>query len=509
MTGLVGWVAVGGGALNDNQRNWLAHVPGLIDKTSDLSALDAPRTYVDTTDAELDLFGTTAVSDSALENGTYSSSAHTIVDADGEFLVFRLTADDDIRNYSAEVVFGVDTWYITSFKQLHTTATYDYYGTEIYAPLTSVLTPQYHELDDGGTHFRGTVDAEKVVIDASGFDGNLDSTITDVAALATAVDDLSTSGGGGGGDDALGVPVELFSANVDLTTADTFSLAHTAVVDDDVEWILLNGGGLTASRPSPAQCQWVNADLWRALTVSPSGAIVTVATGLNIRDFPGHSANIGQSFGRDLMLGRTSTNQILISADSTGEDLFPLTVWTVTPVTTGGGTGGQSSTSSVRDIVGTDVPLTVVAKTTSWTASTANSLLTFASTDISDIDRIEFVLNVADAFELAFHITPEMIERVGYSTTAAYPITVVDADRLDCLAWSGRSGGGQRNQNYPTLRPSHSFLNTRRTLSNEHVFAIFLVSNTAEDALVGVRILTRSTSANCDFAYGKVYHHGS
>ena len=48
------------------------------------------------------------------------------------------------------------------------------------------------------THFRGESDAENVALDTSGFDGtgNLDTTITDVQALAGAVDGLAAGGSG-------------------------------------------------------------------------------------------------------------------------------------------------------------------------------------------------------------------------------------------------------------------------------------------------------------------------
>ena len=190
--------------------------------------------------AGLALFSTTAPTDAALESATYTTGAHTVGATDGTFLVFRIIVGDDIRDYSAELVMPPDDWRVTSFVQLHTTNTYGYYGTEVYAPLTTVVTPQKHMLEAGSTHYRGGTLANKTVIDASGFSTNLDDTITDTQLLADAVDALSTGGGGGGG--SFTSTLILDEGSINDSTVSRLGLTENIAVGHLIEFTINTAG---------------------------------------------------------------------------------------------------------------------------------------------------------------------------------------------------------------------------------------------------------------------------
>ena len=148
------------------------------------------------------------------------------------------------------------------------------------------------------------------------------------------------TGGGGGGVGGAGFqPANLFSGDIAITTSDQWVAAGTTPVPSDAEWILFNGGKIAdAVDDAPnADWKWINAADWRLLVAAAAGDSFADGSGMPFAEWV--IGDIGSpSFARrDVLIGRTATNTVLIASRDDDEDFAGAQIKYVTA--TSGSTG--------------------------------------------------------------------------------------------------------------------------------------------------------------------------
>ena len=125
--------------------------------------------------------------------------------------------------------------------------------------------------------------------------------------------------GGGGGSSST---TELWTGDIAVGTSNTWVAAGTDVVPSTATWLLFNGGTLTSGTDdgAPADWKWVNATAWRGLTASTATSTVSDGTAMQFAEWPSTDVGSTNFTRRDVKIGRTSTNTVLIASMDAGED---------------------------------------------------------------------------------------------------------------------------------------------------------------------------------------------
>ena len=146
---------------------------------------------------------------------------------------------------------------------------------------------------------------------------------------------LSLGGGGAGGGVADGVATvsanlglnELFSESANFATAVTFIQPSTEVVPADAALILVNFGKDRSGAAMESGIWFlVPAVWWRSITAT-TATTITLDTARLLRDFVVDTAS-GTPASRDLYIGRTADDQVLVASRDITEDAYDLTVYT-------------------------------------------------------------------------------------------------------------------------------------------------------------------------------------
>lgn len=190
-------------------------------------------------------------------------------------------------------------------------------------------------LVDGAQH---THDGENVNIDASGFSGNLDGSVTDVQLLADAVDTLAASGGGG--DFASAGRISLASATPVITTeqANKTMLYYTPFRGNKVTF--LDGTTLSFSELSLNMSAWDKNCLHDIFRYNNSGAVAIeglswgISTAYNITAASAADPVV-ITFTAAVGTNPFSVNDIIGIQDITGNigsDVLQKNIWQVTAI---------------------------------------------------------------------------------------------------------------------------------------------------------------------------------
>ena len=190
---------------------------------------------------------------------------------------------------------------------------------------------------------------------------------------------------------------DLWSGDIDITTANQWKALGTEAVPSNATWLLWNGGKLsddTNDGPS-GQWTWINAATWRALTADTADTTPDDGTGMLIVEWA--SPDIGDGTPgfdrRDLVIGRTSSNIPLITSTNTGEDFYGASLKYITQaVSTPGGGGGASSFSDLSgSIADSQVPSSFTRDTELASlvddVTISGTTLTLTLQDGSTVDR--------------------------------------------------------------------------------------------------------------------------
>ena len=166
---------------------------------------------------------------------------------------------------------------------------------------------------------------------------------------------LLLAGLGGSGADASS-EAELWTGNIAISTAHQWNAAGTVAVPDAATWILWNGGKLAAAADDApnADWKWINAADWRALTAAAVGDALADGTGMLFTEWVTSDISPSPSFSRrDVAIGRTATNTVLISSGDASEDFVGASIRYVTGI---GGTAaaGADGTIVVANPSGSD-----------------------------------------------------------------------------------------------------------------------------------------------------------
>ena len=180
-----------------------------------------------------------------------------------------------------------------------------------------------------------------VVANPSGTDG------TDLTRITIGEDNYNIAGGSDGGDSS----VELWTGDLDIGTSNQWVAAGTDAVPDSAEWILFNGGALTSDTDDApnADWKWINAADWRLLTAASAAQAVADGTGMLFVDWVSNDISTTNFTRRDVKIGRTSTNTVLVAVMDASEDLTGAAIRYVT------GVGGTAVAANPTGTDGTDL----------------------------------------------------------------------------------------------------------------------------------------------------------
>ena len=201
--------------------------------------------------------------------------------------------------------------------------------------------------------------------------------------------------------EAISTEVELWTGDIAVTSSNTWVAAGTDVVPDGATWILFNGGKLTSAVDDapPGDWKWINAADWRALTSASSGDTVADETAMQFAEWPSTDVASTNFTRRDVKIGRTSTNTILITSMDAGEDFSGATIKYVTGIGGGGNNVSINADGDEITIDGTTTTLSGATDTdTTYTLNFENGSLDLetdgsgtASVDLNLPYDIEFV----------------------------------------------------------------------------------------------------------------------
>ena len=189
------------------------------------------------------------------------------------------------------------------------------------------------------------------------------------SASGAATELLLTAGTSGGG--AGSNSVELWTGDIAVGTSNTWAAAGTDAVPSTARWILFNGGTLTddVDDGAPADWRWINATDWRALTAASSGDTVADGTAMQFAEWPSTDVASTNFTRRDVKIGRTSTNTVLITSMDAGEDFAGAAIRYVTGFA--GGSGGGSDLAVQEE--GTEVASAATVLNFTGTGATATA----------------------------------------------------------------------------------------------------------------------------------------
>ena len=122
-------------------------------------------------------------------------------------------------------------------------------------------------------------------------------------------------------------PEDIFSGNLNFISADSFMALPTGsiAVPSTAIWLYFNFGSSNTTNPSAAVWYTMLASEWRSLDAATTGTGYTTDQIRTIRDFF-QTSTTGSSIARDLRIGRTSSNEILLSTDNASEDAYGLSI---------------------------------------------------------------------------------------------------------------------------------------------------------------------------------------
>ena len=188
-----------------------------------------------------------------------------------------------------------------------------------------------------------------VVANPSGTDG------TDLTRITIGEDNYNIAGGSDGGDSS----VALWTGDLDIGTSNQWVAAGTDVVPAAAEWILFNGGALTSDADDApnADWKWINAADWRLLTAASASDAVADGTGMLFVDWVSNDISTTNFTRRDVKIGRTSTNTVLVAVMDASEDLTGATIRYVT------GVGGTAVAANPTGTDGTDLTRITIGPT--------------------------------------------------------------------------------------------------------------------------------------------------
>ena len=184
--------------LSDAEHHDLNATPGLIAKTADLKVeVVGERVWGNVTDLAEGGF----VSEDSGNLGPVHaavlayvlSKLATSADANNNFVYIRIPVARDSRDYRIRQNGSLGEFFITSWDHVGVHENFDYFRSRHNLFATYAVTIQFDSAAATQTHFRGVTDADKVIVDATGFDGNLAPTDVDVQKVAQKVDDLDLS----------------------------------------------------------------------------------------------------------------------------------------------------------------------------------------------------------------------------------------------------------------------------------------------------------------------------
>ena len=145
-----------------------------------------------------------------------------------------------------------------------------------------------------------------------------------------------------------GASTELWTGDIAVGTANQWVAAGTDAVPATAKWILFNGGALTSGGDdgAPADWKWINAAAWRLLTADTTGTSVTDGTAMQFAEWPSTDIESTNFTRRDVKIGRTSTNTVLITSMDAGEDFNGAAIRYITGF--GGVSGGIEELDSTQ-----------------------------------------------------------------------------------------------------------------------------------------------------------------
>ena len=151
--------------------------------------------------------------------------------------------------------------------------------------------------------------------------------------------------------DGVASTTELWTGDIAVSTSNQWVAAGTDAVPDSAKWILFNGGKLAAADDDGpnADWKWINATDWRALTAASAGDAVADGTGMLFVDWVTGDIATTSFVRRDVKIGRTATNSILITSMDAGEDFAGAKIRYVSSVSAGAASSFSDLTGTIAD----------------------------------------------------------------------------------------------------------------------------------------------------------------
>ena len=182
--------------LSHHDRGLLVQIPRLGELASDLREKDATRVWEAPANSNhgMAVFtGLVTPTDAEIEAATYVTPLDTLANTTTRILVVKVDLGvhpGDVRVRETGLPGGqVYTISGSLFYLLHSDTLYDYLAHDVRVQNERNFVLEEHELPDGHTEYRGDTIAERVQVDATGFDRILGSTDTDVQTALASIND--------------------------------------------------------------------------------------------------------------------------------------------------------------------------------------------------------------------------------------------------------------------------------------------------------------------------------
>ena len=169
-----------GSLLTDAERHDLNSIQGLLAKTADLRVKVTARSWGNVANLAQGGF----VSENTGNLGPIHAATLAYVlakiattgDANNDYVYIRIPANRHVGDYRVRQNGSLGEFFITSWDHVGTAANFEYYRSRHNLFASYSVTIQYDAVTATQTDFRGELDASKVTIDASSFDGRLATT---------------------------------------------------------------------------------------------------------------------------------------------------------------------------------------------------------------------------------------------------------------------------------------------------------------------------------------------
>ena len=184
-----------GSLLTDAERHDLNSIQGLLAKTADLRVKVTARSWGNVTNLAQGGF----VSENAGNLGPVHAATLAYVlakiattgDSNNDYVYIRIPANRHVGDYRVRQNGSLGEFFITSWDHVGSAANFEYYRSRHNLFASYSVTIQYDAVTATQTDFRGELDASKVTIDASSFDGQLATTDDTAQKVAQKFDDYA------------------------------------------------------------------------------------------------------------------------------------------------------------------------------------------------------------------------------------------------------------------------------------------------------------------------------